>query len=179
MNPAHKPTFSPFVSHSAFVHTHYSIMYYERFMPLSPPQHTSSARSHPAKSTSDWRHVYTSFGTPAVLGDNSSHHSLHPSLREPPVVPSISVTSPDHSLLEHYRQKAYHCDSEYTPAIAMSPHHITGTGNSKSGNYSHWVHSEWKNLALNCVWGPSFVSLMRNSIDTHLGLRNIYSVDAW
>ena len=128
MNPAHKPAFSPFVSHSAFVQTHYSIMSSVRFTPLSPLQHNSSARSHPAKSTSDWRHVYTSFGTPAVLGDNSSHHSLHPSLRESPIVPWISVTSPDHSLLKHYRQKAYRCDSEYTPAIAMSPHHFTGTG---------------------------------------------------
>jgi hypothetical protein len=116
------------------------------FVPLSPPPRISQSKNtatrlHPAKSTPNLRRVCTLLGSPvahtAVVDDNTtSRHPSHPFL----TVPSISVTSPKHSninsidssslghpAVERYPQTAFRCDSKYIPAIAMSPHHSTGS----------------------------------------------------
>jgi hypothetical protein len=142
MNLAHKPPFL-LLYH---IHQSYFAAYIRLFnmpydptlgfAPLSPPPRmlkNTATQLRPAKSMPNLQHVRIPLGSPVhtVADDNTaSHHSSHSSI----IVPLISVTSPvDSSSLEHLPveyclQKTFHCDSEYIPAIAMSPHHFTCSG---------------------------------------------------
>jgi hypothetical protein len=103
------------------------------FAPLSPPPRISKAKNtatrlRPAKSTPNLQHVRISLSSPeahtTVVDDKTTtRHSSHLLL----TVPSISITSPDqvNSISSCHLQKAFRSDSEYIPAIAMSPHHST------------------------------------------------------
>jgi hypothetical protein len=81
-------------------------------------------------------HAQIPLGSPlartAVVNDNTtSNNALHLLL----VVPSLSATSSDiHATyssslepVEQYQQQNFCCDSEYIPAIAISPHHLTSS----------------------------------------------------
>ena len=103
------------------------------FAPLSPPPRISKSKNtvtrlHLAKSTPNLQHVHILLSSPeahtTVVDDKTTtRHSSHLLL----TVPSISITSPDqvNSIGSCHLQKAFRCDSEYIPAIAMSPYHST------------------------------------------------------
>ena len=125
---AHKPPFSLHVQRSYFVaYARLFNMSHDPTLRFAPPPCLSknTATQIRRARTSNLRHDCSLSGSP-------SHTLLF--------TPSIAVTSPDrsndnfihsnplnHLPLERYRQTAFRCDSEYVPAFAMSPYHITDT----------------------------------------------------